>query len=318
MSRPSGRAILLLAALGAAGCRDGATPAEAVPEPGAPLIAAKIGAVQGLDGPESVHYDPDQDVYFISNMVGFGSVKDGAAYIARMEADRLDAPPAPFIVSGRGGVALDAPKGMALRGDTLWVTDIDVIRGFHRRTGAPLATIDLRPYDPVLLNDLAAGPDGALYASDSGLQMSSAGVIYRGGGKIFVVAPDRAVSTLALSDSLGHPNGLAWDAAGKRWVVASFDPFESELEQYDPRTGTRGVLMRGSGRFDGVVALPDGRILSTSWNDSSVHLTTGTGSEVLIPGLLQPADLGYDSRRSRLMIPLVLVNRVEFWELRPR
>ena len=33
--------------------------------------------------------------------------------------------------------SLDAPKGMAIVGDTLWVADIDAVRGFNRKTGGP-------------------------------------------------------------------------------------------------------------------------------------------------------------------------------------
>ena len=71
-------------------------------------------------------------------MLGPGSLKDGSAYIARVNAgDPRRA--AVFVAGGRGGAVLDAPKGMALQGDTLWVADIDVLRGFHRRTPSTCA-----------------------------------------------------------------------------------------------------------------------------------------------------------------------------------
>src|SRR2546422_7709536 len=41
-----------------------------------------------------------------------------------------------FIEGGHSGVTLNAPKGLAIRGDTLWVADIDVVRAFDARTGA--------------------------------------------------------------------------------------------------------------------------------------------------------------------------------------
>ena len=49
-----------------------------------------------------------------------------------------------FIVGGVNGVQLDAPKGMALQGDTLWVADITNVRGFNRKTGVPVASIASR------------------------------------------------------------------------------------------------------------------------------------------------------------------------------
>ncbi len=276
--------------------------------------ARRVTVIEGLDGPECVRYDPDQDVYFISNIVGFGSVKDGAAYIVRVPAGDLTAPEI-FIRSGENGVTLDAPKGMALQGDTLWVADIDVLRGFDRRTGAPLAAVDLSAHEAVLLNDLTLGPDGALYITDSGLEMTPEGVVYTGGSKIFVVAPDHTVSVLASGEALQHPNGIAWDAANGQWIVASFGQFQGGLYALSRDGAIRREVMPGRGRFDGLAILPDGRILASAWNDSSIHMITRDGGEQIIRGLSQPAAIGVDTRRQRLAIPLVMYNRVEFWEL---
>ncbi len=286
----------------------------------APSAARKLHVVQGLGFPESVRYDPDQDVYFISNMAGPGSLKDGNGFIVRIRAEDLSGAEV-FVQGGRNGVTLDAPKGMAIRGDTLWVADIDVVRGFHRVTGAPLATIDLRPHGAVLANDVAVGPDGSLYVTDTGIAMTDKGVMYRGGDKVLVIGPGGAVSLLAEGKDLGRPNGITWDPEGKRWIVVSFHPFRSEVYALQPgRTAPRGeeprtVLLRGLGKFDGVERLPDGRLLVTCWSDSSLHLVTGTTSQRIIRDLWQPADLGVDTRRNRVAIPLVLQGRVEIWEL---
>jgi sugar lactone lactonase YvrE len=276
--------------------------------------ARRVGTIEGLSSPESVRYDPDQDVYFVSNMLGFGSVKDGNGYIVRVAAAELGRVEM-FIQGGRGGVSLDAPKGMALHGDTLWVADIDVLRGFDRRTGAPLATVDLRPQGAVLLNDVAVGPDGSLYVTDSGIIMSEKGVLHPGGDKILVVGPGRAVTVLARGSVLGRPNGIAWDPTGRRWIVASFDPFRSEVYALRPGDSTRTVLASGSGRFDGVEVLADGRMLVTGWNDSSVRLVARGRDERIVRHLAQPADLGVDTRRRRVAVPLVMTGRVEFWAL---
>jgi hypothetical protein len=287
-----------------------------------PPAARKLHVVQGLGFPESVRYDSAQDVYFVSNMAGPGSLKDGNGFIVRIRAGDVGEPTV-FIEGGRDGAVLDAPKGMALHGDTLWVADIDVVRGFHRVTGAPLATIDLRPHGAVLANDVAVGPDGALYVTDTGIAMTDKGVMYRGGDKIFAIAPDRSVSLLAEGRDLGRPNGITWDPAGKRWIVVSFDPFRSEVYAIAPGQKVprgqeaRTVLLRGLGRFDGVERLADGRLLVTCWADSSVHLIDGSRDTRIIRDLWQPADLGVDTRRNRVAVPLVLQGRVEIWELPP-
>ncbi len=125
----------------------------------APPLAREIAWLGDLHQPESVKYDTDQDVFFISNMVGFGSDHDNAGYIVEVSAGNL-ANGKVFAESGKAGVVLDAPKGMTIHGDTLWVCDIDQLRAFNRKTGLPIATIDLRPQGAVLLNDVTIGGDG--------------------------------------------------------------------------------------------------------------------------------------------------------------
>jgi len=276
--------------------------------------ARRVGVLDGFYGPESVKYDADQDVWFITNMMGPGSAKDGVGWIDRVDANEMKTAER-FIESGRGGATLDAPKGMALHGDTLWVADIDKLRGFDRRTGAPLATIDLAPHGAVLLNDVAVGPDGSLRITDTGIIMSEKGVLHPGGDKIFMIGPGRSVSLAASGEQLGRPNGISWDARGNRWIVVSFDPFRSEVYALGANDTTRTVLATGKGKFDGLEVLPDGRFIVTCWNDSSLHVI-GTGTDArVVKNLSWPADLGYDTKRNRVAIPQVMINRVEFWEI---
>jgi sugar lactone lactonase YvrE len=272
--------------------------------------------VIGFQGPESVRYDPEQDVFFVSNMAGYGSVKDGNGYVSRVSAAdprRADV----FVQGGKAGAQLDAPKGMAIHGDTLWVADIDKLRGFDRRSGAPLATIDFAPQGAVLLNDVAVGPDGAIRVTDTGILMSPYGVIHSGPDRIFSVGPNRAVSVVAEGAQLGRPNGITWDPEGHRWIVVSFDPFAGEVAEMPAAGGARRVLRRGPGKLDGVEVLPSGAILFTSWADSSVHSIESGHDRQLVRAVPEAADIGVDTKRNRLLIPLSSLGRVQLWELGP-
>lgn len=278
--------------------------------------ARLVAVVADLHGPESVRYDAEQDVYFISNMLGYGSVADGNGYIVRVKADD----PTSAVVFAAGdsnGVTLDAPKGLAIQGDTLWTTDIKVIRGFNRYTGAPVATIDLSGR-ALLLNDIALGGDGYLYVTDTGIILSDKGVLYRpGNDKIFRIGPGRAVEVMASGTSLDFPNGVTWNGASGQLLVVTFDAFGSQLYTMKPGDSTHTQLARGKGRFDGVEVLKDGRIVFTCWNDSSVHAFANGKDEQIIRNVPMPADLGVDTRRNRLAIPVDGRDRVEIWQLPP-
>jgi len=271
-----------------------------------------VAQIVGLEDPESVRYDADQDVFFISNMFGYGSAKDGVGYITRVPAGDLDQVQT-FVEGGRNGVTLDAPKGMAIVGDTLWVTDIDVVRGFDKRSGRSVGTIDFRPMRPTMLNDIAAGPDGTLRVTDTGIIMSDKGVVYRGGDRVYEVDAQHRIRVIAAGPQLGRPNGIAWDARGNRWLMVSFAPFGSAMTALSG--DARQVLVDGPGKFDGVEALADGRVLYTCWNDSSVHVFQNGSDRRLIRNLPTPADIGVDTRRARVAVPLSAAGRVEVWSL---
>lgn len=279
-------------------------------------IARRVATVEGFYGPEAARYDAEQDAWFVSNMLGPGSAHDGKGYIVRLNGSSVGTA-AIWAISGRNGVHLDAPKGIAFQGDTLWTADIDVLRGFDKRTGAPVGEIDFKPYGAVLLNDLAVGPDGTIYVTDTGIQMTDIGVIYVGGEKIFAVSAGRKVSVVTEGPQLKRPNGVVWDPASKQWVVVGFDPFDSPL--YVPGHGDDrpNVLAHGKGRFDGLQTLGDGRFLVSGWSDSAL-LVIGNGQHVrLVRDLTSPAAIGVDMKRHLVAIPEAIMGRVSFWELPP-
>jgi hypothetical protein len=270
--------------------------------------------VDGLSGAEAVSYDSAHDAYYVSNVNGSVGVKDGNGFITRISADgRVNA--LHFIQGGRNGVELNGPMGSRIRDDTLRVLDIDALRAFDAVTGAPLATVDLRPLQPLLPNDLTFGPDGDIYITDTGLHVSPDGTSEQTStDRIYWVTRDRRV-TLVLEDSLlNAPDGIAWDPRGARLLLAPIGG--RTIQAWQPGHREPMDLVAGPGAFDGLEVEADGRVLLTSWNDFSVlelrgrHLVRRIG-----PLGAPPADISLDARRGRLGVAFLTANRFELWTL---
>jgi len=274
-------------------------------EPAATAPAGIEVADAGLATPESVLADTVADVYLVSNINGSPLDKDDNGFISRVTPDG-QVENLKWIDGAAPNVTLHAPKGTAIRGDTLYVADIDCVRRFHRVSGAPAGETCIQ--GATFLNDIAVGPDGAIYVTDSGLQAAEGGFAPSGADAIYrFAAPDSAARPLLKNAQLGAPNGIA--VAPRQVVVVTFG--SGELFQVATDGSKIPVLPASSRQLDGVVFTSDGGMLFSSWGDSAVYRVTPTGaSSRMITGIAAPADIGYDPRRNRVLIPLFLDNKI--------
>jgi len=273
---------------------------------------SRTQTITGFKAPESVRYDSALDVFFVSSTNGDEFAKDDNGFISRMRADgTVDS--LFFIAGGRGGVTLHSPHGLVIIADTLWVADLDAVRGFNKNTGALVASVDLQKLGAVFLNDIAAAPDGSLYITDTGPAPDGKATATKG-DRIFRVGPDHKPSVALHSDSLGSPNGITWDARGKRFIIVQWG--DTHILAWRPGDKVARTIGFGANESDGVEELADGRLVITSWAEHALIINHGN-QQMIVRGFSAPADFGVDTRRSRLAIPIMDQDRVEFYALPP-
>ena len=243
----------------------------------------------------SVMSDPAADVYLVSNLAGgpFGGEKKG--FISRIRpdgtAERLE-----WIRGGAGGAELDAPKGMAIAGDVLWVADLKVVRKFERTTGKPLGKVVIE--GAAFLNDLAAGPDGIIYVSDSGF---AADFSSTGAEAIHAIAPDGTVKTLARGGLLAAPNGLLATPEGLLAVTWN----DGKLLRIAKDGAASEIAKLPGAKLDGIASARDGALLISSWDGACVYAVKPPATATAAAkDLRSPADIGVDEKRDRLLVPL--------------
>lgn len=288
-----------LAATGGCGDGDGNSPRSAASVELIPLFR-----VDSLHHPESVAWDSARSRYLITNVHGEADVADGNGYIlpvgrdGRATEDGRLGPDSP-------GLRLDAPKGIALVGNRAYVADIHRVVAIDLSADTLLYSLGIGESE--FLNDVAPGPDGSLYVTDTQLDAVFR-VSPRGGG----------YERLPAAGSLRGPNGVIPDPengglllAGWEGAVVRLDLDGSVVLVAEPR---------GAGRLDGIQADGRGGVVYSDYPRGAVERLAGTKPggwerpEAWLDGLETPADLLL--RDSVLAVPELDADRVRFYRVR--
>jgi sugar lactone lactonase YvrE len=270
-------ALVLLASLAVV---QGSTP-RAQAQDVKPWRVVSEQTVKGFAFPESVAYDPQAKVLYVSE---FGSAlkpaeKDGQGRISRVSltGEVLDRQflPAP------GGERLNKPKGIWVAGNRLWVTDIDVVWVFDIKTrrGQKLALPGIE-----FANDPAVA-GGSLWVSDN-----RADALYRVEPADFLDVRGEPKVTRVFEGKSVNPNGLYPARDGSLLMVGFKSP---EVARGIYALGAGGeikTLAKDVGRLDGVYELDDRSLLVTDWNAGALLHWSPKGTEALAKGLKGPAD----------------------------
>jgi len=260
--------------------------------------------------PESVLYDATADRYLVSNINGDPNAVDGNGYILELSpAGKVTNPR--LIAGGTNKVRLDAPKGMAIVGSELWVADITVVRKFDLKTAEHKSDIQLPA--ATFANDIVAAPDGGAYVSDSAVKFVDGAPQPSGTDQIFFIDKGSKVKVFAKSPALGGPNGLVM--APSNMLIANTlkgDQVYRLTEKGEPDNVTK----LPGGMLDGLLAIDDMLIVS-SWKTETIYRGPLGGTFTpIVTHVKGVADIGYDTKRKRLLVPRFLDDTVEVYELK--
>lgn len=237
-----------------------------------------------LKVPESVLYLPQTGLIYVSNVNGKPSAKDGNGFISLLNPDGR-------ILQLQWVTGLNAPKGMAVKGNKLYVSDIDRLAVIQLHTGKILQLI---PFPGArFLNDVVVGPDGKIYITDTGL--GAVFILKHGKPEIWKKGP-----------LLKGANGLAVE--GNQLLIGA----AGHLLQANPETGALYVLARVPHGIDGLVPVGENRYVVSDWY-GEIRLIMPRSQKVLSNTTSQKvnaADLGWIPGKKILLIPTFFDNRV--------
>ena len=250
-----------------------------------------------LKTPESVLYEPTENVLFVSNIDGKPDEKDGQGFISKVS------PINGTVIELNWVTGLNAPKGMAVISDSskLYVSDItdlveiDIVNGqITNRYSAP---------GSAFLNDVVSDGQGNIYVSDSGTNAT-----YK-----FDSSNIPSLQIWLQNTELNSPNGLYVDNSTNKLVVASLG---GSLRLVDLANKTISDLGEQVpiGSLDGIEAdTSENLYYVTDWAAGKVYAinSDGTDYKTLIDLQKQgTADLEFIADKRMVIVPLMQDNKL--------
>ena len=241
--------------------------------------------------PESVLFDAAKNLYYVSCIGGLPpELKDGDGYIAKISSTGE-------ILENHWVTGLDAPKGLAMIGKTLFVTDIDMIVAIDTETGKVLSKQKVN--GATFLNDADASPDGQLYITDS-----DQNTVYQ--------VSQKSADPVLIDSTLGRLNGILLESGHS--ILAGFNSGKIFSVSSDQLT----VLTDSIFSADGIEKYKDGYLIS-SWAGRVYHLSNGGNRTKLLDtesAGMNAADIEVVENQNILLVPTFLANKVVAYKIK--
>lgn len=243
-----------------------------------------------LKQPESVVYDIMRRSIYVSNINGEPSVADGNGFISLIANDGK-------IEKLKWIDGLNAPKGMAMLGKKLFVTDINELLVIDVETAK--ISKRFKADDKSFLNDVAVTSSGVIYVTDT--VNNRIYRLYQGKLEMWLEDP-----------KLENPNGLYID--NKYIIVGSWgtptDGWRTDIPGHivliSPEDKHIKDFADGSpiGNLDGLARYDNNSFLVTDWMQGELKLVKSDGQVVTLLEIGQgSADILYQRSRNLLLIP---------------
>jgi sugar lactone lactonase YvrE len=241
---------------------------------------------------ESVLYDSQRQVLFVSCINGAPAEKNGEGYIAMLDLDGN-------VKSPQWVTGLNAPKGMGIFGEHLFVADIDQLVVIDIQKAEIVERIPVE--GATFLNDIAIDTDGTVYFSDSDT------------GFLWKYKDGNTVPWI--TEGLERPNGLFVEES--RVLLTSSQ--SSDLKVIDKVSGTCKTVTRDIGHGDGVEFTgKEGYYMVTSWA-GEIFLVLPDYSRVTLlktsDQQINSADIGFNREKQVVYVPTFFDNRVVAYRL---
>lgn len=238
--------------------------------------------------PEAVLFDSIQNVVYVANINGKAWAQDGNGFISKIGLDGE-------IIELKWSEGLDAPKGMGISGQSLFVADCDKIVEIDLSNGDIVNRYPVDVKNPGL-NDISVAKGGDVYASGSFSE------------SVFKIESGNII-TWKMDSFFQIPNGIRVEDSrllllgSESHKLFSIDMFSKQVEE----------LADSLGHADGIVHLGGKQYLVSGWH-GELFAVNESGESYLILNTkdenVMAADIDYVPNADLVIVPTFLDNRV--------
>jgi hypothetical protein len=240
--------------------------------------------------PESVKYDNVNKILYVANINGKPSEKDGNGFISKLS-------PEGKILQLYWVDGLNAPKGMGIFNNKLYVTDIDRLAEIDINTGE---IIRFYPAEGAqFLNDIDVDEQGNVYVSDM-----AGNCIWRLNNQTFEKWLESA--------DLNRPNGLFINTSGL------FVGCKNEILRVNTETKQIGIYANQTGGIDGLEEIRENTFIFSDWS-GHIHILSPDKTMTLVLNTadmeIQAADIEYSADENLIFVPTFFHNTVSVYKI---
>lgn len=242
-----------------------------------------------LKVPESVYFDEGNTVLYVSNIDGTPDGMDGKGSVGKVGLDGK-------IIQTDWVTGLNAPKGMGLYRNMLYVADLNAVAVIDIKKGTILKRIPVP--GAVFLNDISVDKKGIVYVSDS--RTKKVHRIENGTSSVFL-------------DSLQGPNGVL--ARGDDLYVLDNGSLLKVSKDKKPVKLAEGM----ESSTDGIENVTGNDFIVSCWA-GAIYYVKGDGSkEKMLDTQAQKinsADIAYDAKKRIVYVPTFYKNSIVAYDLK--
>ena len=216
--------------------------------------------------PESVIFDPTNNVLYVSNITDHPFKKDGTGFISKVGLDGK-------VIELKWIDKLNAPKGLTITNDKLYIADVDELVEVDINTAK--VTNKYKGYGSVCMNDVTHDKYGNVYVGDTYTD-----TIYRlnqfGQLPSWFYSPQLAPNGLHIDNDDGNLIVASWGGVMEGWGTPELQGNLKSINIHSKKLKNLGK--KAIGNLDGIESDGKGSYYVTDWSGAKLYQIKKNGS----------------------------------------